>query len=260
MAGTVDLERLDDAVVRVTLNNPDKHNAVSEAMWAGLTETFSELDADHGLRCVILRGAGDKAFSAGADISEFERTRASKDLARAYGKRVHAALDLIGGCRHPVIAQIQGLCVGGGLELAATCDLRFAADGSRFGIPIKRLGLVVAYPELEGLLRLVGYANALEILLEGRLLDSDRALSIGLVNRTVAAAELEEHVLASAHAIAEGAPLVARWHKKFARRLQNPEPLGAAELDEGFDCFDTDDFRTGYRAFLAKQKPQFQGR
>jgi enoyl-CoA hydratase len=248
------------ALARVTLNQPARLNAVNNAMWQRLGEVFDELDADQSLRCVVLAGAGDKAFSVGADISEFEANRSTVEKARAYAGRTHGAMGRIAACRHPVVARIRGLCVGGGLELALTADLRIAAESARFGIPVKRLGLVVAYSELEPLLQLVGPANALEILLEGRIFGAEDALRMGLINRVVADAELDRELEATVGRIAEGAPLVARWHKKFTRRLLQPAPLTAEELDESYHCFGTEDFRAGYRAFLAKTKPEFEGR
>ena len=259
MSELVLLER-DGAIAKVTLNQPAKLNAINNRMWTRLREVFVELDRDEGLRCVILAGSGDRAFSVGADISEFEDNRSTIDKARRYHERTHAAMQVIVACRHPVIAQIRGLCVGGGLELATTCDLRICGAGVRFGIPVKRLGLVVSYAELRPLVDLIGPANALEVLLEGRIHGADEALRMGLVNRVVADAEVEREALASAARIAEGAPLVARWHKKFTRRILQPEPLSEAEMEESFHCFETEDFRAGYRAFLAKAKPEFKGR
>jgi enoyl-CoA hydratase/carnithine racemase len=177
-----------------------------------------------------------------------------------YGQRTQAALRAIGHCRHPVIAEIHGLCVGGGLELAVYADMRLCGESSRFAIPPKKLGLVVAHEELHELMHLVGYSNALEILFEGRLLDSAHALRIGLVNRVVADEQVAQNALDSARNIASGAPLVARWHKQFARRLLDPTPLTSAEVDEAYHCFDTEDFQIGYQAFLAKQKPVFKGK
>ncbi|MGI9420634.1 MAG: enoyl-CoA hydratase-related protein [Geminicoccaceae bacterium] len=249
-----------DAIATVTLNQPAKLNAVSLAMWDRLGEVFSDFDQDLDLRCVILRGAGEKAFSVGADISEFEDHRSTAAKAKAYGARTHGAMARIVNCRHPVIARIDGLCVGGGLELATTADLRICSERSRFGIPIKRLGLVVAYAELAPLIELIGPANAKEILFEGQIFGSARAYDMGLVNRVVGDDGLDDEVAATAERVAEGAPLVARWHKKFTRRLLAPEPLTAAEQDESFACFATEDFAIGYKAFLAKTKPTFRGR
>lgn len=259
MTDAVMVERT-GAIARVTLNQPDRLNAINDAMWDRLDGIFEDLDRDETLRCVVIEGAGEKAFSVGADIGEFEDNRSSVEKARLYGRRTHDAMERIVRCRHPVVAKIKGLCVGGGLEVACTCDIRIAGAGARFGIPVKRLGLVVAYDELLPLVQLVGPANAMEILLEGQIFGAERACAMGLVNRVVADDALEAEVQASAERIAEGAPLVARWHKKFTRRLMRPEPLSAEELDESYDCFGTEDFRTGYQAFLAKTTPAFRGR
>ena len=259
MTDLVRLER-EGEIAKVTLDQPAKLNAINNAMWRRLAEIFAELDGDEGLRCVILGGAGEKAFSVGADISEFEENRSSIDKARSYHERTRRSLQAVFCCRHPVIAQIRGLCVGGGLELATTCDLRICGESARFGIPVKRLGLVVSYAELKPLVELIGPANALEILLEGRIHSAADALRMGLVNKVVADAEVEHEALATAMRIAEGAPLVARWHKKFTRRLMQPEPVSAEEMDESFECFETEDFEAGYRSFLAKSKPDFKGR
>jgi enoyl-CoA hydratase/carnithine racemase len=248
------------AIATVVLNRPDKLNALTKPMWQALGEAISTLSSDDDLRCIILRGAGEKAFSPGNDIGEFASERANKAQAIAYGHVMHATLKALEECRHPLVAQIHGVCVGGGLEIAALCDLRICGESSRFGAPIKSLGLTMAYAEMAPLARLVGTATALEILLEGRIFDAAEALEKRLVTRIVPDAEVAAEACAAAERIAEGAPLVARWHRKFARRLADPRPLSAAEIDECFDCFDTEDFRIGYAAFLAKKKPVFVGR
>jgi len=173
---------------------------------------------------------------------------------------MHATAHALAECPIPLVAQIHGICVGGGLEIAALCDLRICGEGSRFGAPIKNLGLVMAYAEMAPLVRLVGPDVALEILLEGRIFDAAEAQAKGLVTRVVPDGDVAAEAAATAARIAEGAPLAARWHKKFARRLADPAPVSAAEADECFACFDTEDFREGYAAFLAKRKPQFRGR
>ncbi len=250
----------DGDIATVTLNNPAKMNAMSFAMWMRLGELMRELDADASLRAVVLRGAGEKAFAAGADISEFETTRTNARVAKEYGDKIDTAMRAVHECRHPTLAMIHGVCVGGGLEVASQCDLRICGESSRFGIPINKLGLVVAYAEMDALIDLVGRATALEILLEGRVFGAAEAKHKGLVTRVVADEKVEEESLATARRIAAGAPLVARWHKKFARRLADPRPLTESERDEGYACFDTEDYRTGFSAFLAKQKPHFSGR
>jgi enoyl-CoA hydratase len=259
MAELVLCERA-DGIATITLNRPEKLNALTRAMWLRLGEVVHELSSDDAVRCILVRGAGEKAFSPGNDISEFATDRSNKEQARAYGRVMHATAHALESCRHPLVAQIHGICVGGGLEIAAICDLRICGTSSRFGAPIKNLGLVMAYPEMAPLVRLVGSSVALEILLEGRIFDAAEAKEKGLVTRVVPDHEVAAEARASAQRIAEGAPLAARWHKKFARRLAEERALTQAEYDECFDAFDTEDFRIGYAAFLAKQKPEFKGR
>ncbi len=259
MDETILVER-DGPIATVVLNRADKLNALTRSMWQALGGAITTLSADDDLRCVIVRGAGDKAFSPGNDIGEFATARANQVQAIEYGRIMHTTAQALAECRHPLVAQIHGICVGGGLEIAALCDLRVCGESSRFGAPIKNLGLVMAYPEMAPLVRLVGASVALEILLEGRIFGATEAKEKGLVTRVVPDADVAAEARAAAERIAEGAPLVARWHKKFARRLADPRPLTEAERDECFDCFDTEDFRIGYAAFLAKQKPKFVGR
>ena len=247
-------------IATVVINRAAKLNAMTKPMWRGLGEAVGMLSEDDGLRCIILRGAGEKSFSPGNDIAEFETDRANREQAIEYGRIMHATATALEQCRHPIVAQIHGICVGGGLEIAALCDIRICGEGSRFGAPIKNLGLVMAYPEMAPLVRLVGADVALEILLEGRIFDAREAREKRLVTRVVPDDRVAAEARETAQRIAEGAPLVARWHKRFARRLHDPRPLTEAEYLEGFDCFDTEDFRIGYRAFLAKTKPDFTGR
>ncbi len=254
------LVQRDGMIATVMLNAPERLNALNKDTWESLGRVMAELSTDDDLRCVILRGAGDKAFAAGADIKEFETERTNAEQAKVYGEIVAQTMAAVAECRHPTVAMIKGACVGGGLEVAACCDLRICGQSSRFGIPIKRLGLVMAHAELEMLIALIGRARALEILLEGDVFGAEKALEMGLVNRVVADEEVEPETLATAQRIVEGAPLVARWHKKFALRLMDPRPLSEAERDEGYACFDTKDFKTGVAAFVAKKSPKFEGR
>lgn len=251
-------------IVTVVLNRPEKLNALNKAMWRRFGDVMAELDSDQDVRCVVLRGAGDKAMGPGADIAEFETERSNSQKAAEYGALMHRSMHAIRDCRHPVIALIKGLCVGGTLELALMCDIRICGEGSRFGVPINRLGLVMAHPEVEALVGLVGRSVALEILFEARVFDAAEAKDKGLVNRVVPDDQVEAEAYAAARRIADGAPLVNRWHKKFADRVlagaHSAAPLTAAELAEGYACFDTDDYNTGYQAFLAKKKPKFEGK
>ena len=254
------LVHYDGPIATVVLNRPDKLNAMTKSMWWRLGEVIEGLSGEDGLRCLVLRGAGGKAFCPGNDISEFTTNRSNPEQAKAYGDILHRTLGTLKNCRHPTVALIEGICVGGGLEIAALCDLRICGESSRFGVPINRLGLVMAYPEIAGLRDLVGPATTLEILLEGRVFGAEEALAKGLVTRIVADDRVEAEAYETAARIAAGAPLVARWHKKFLRRLERPEPLTEAERDEGYTCYETGDFRIGYRSFLEKKKPQFEGR
>jgi enoyl-CoA hydratase len=253
----------ENAVATVILNRPEKLNAINKAMWRQLGEVFRDLDQDQTLRCIIFRGAGDKALGPGADISEFLTMRNNSLQAKEYGGLMHGSMSAIRNCRHPVIARIQGLCVGGALELALMCDMRICGESSRFGVPINKLGLVMAYPEVEALLSLVGPSVALEILYEARVFGADEAKEKGLVNRVVADEEVDATVAITVQNICAGAPLVNRWHKKFIYKVADnaikSQSLTPEEKAEGFACFDTQDYQEGIRAFLAKDKPDFKG-
>jgi enoyl-CoA hydratase/carnithine racemase len=259
MSDIILVDRADD-IATVTLNRPEKLNALNKALWTAVGTVMTELGADHDLRCVVIRGAGERAFSPGADITEFETERSNLEQARVYGGLMHQAMSAIRDCQHPTIALIQGICVGGGLELACMCDLRICGESSRFGVPINRIGVIMAYPEIEALIDLVGRATALEILLEGRVFGAQEAKEKGLVTRVVPDAQVVEEGYATARRIADGAPHSNRLHKKFARRLLDPRPLTAQERDEGFASATYEDYREGYQAFVEKRKPNFKGR
>jgi len=249
-----------DGIATIWLNRPEKHNAMSLEVFGALHKVFDGLDRNPDLRCIVLRGAGGKAFSAGADISEFETVRKDKAAARAYADVSTPASAAVIACRHPTIALIEGLCVGGGFGLATLCDLRVCGEGSRFGVPVKRLGLVESAEELEFQVKKFGASAMLQILLVGDLLPAAEAYHYGIVNKVVPDGEVEAAAMAWAAKIAEGAPLTARWHKQFIYRLLDPAPLTEADRDVGFDAFDTEDFQRGYQAFLKKEKPSFVGR
>ena len=258
---SIDVTR-DGDIATVALNNPGKLNALTVAMWQQLARAMRELSVDDNLRCIVLRGAGDEAFAAGADITEFASARNNFAQGRIYHlEYVFGALQAVGECRHPTVALIRGPCVGGGLEIACQCDLRISGSSGRFGVPINRLGFAIAYGELAGLLALAGRAVAAEILLEGRIWGADEAMAKGLLTRVVPDDKVEHEAYATARRIADGAPLVARWHKRFIRRLTpHAAPLTAAEIDANFDYFNTEDYRIGYDAFINKKKPKFVGR
>jgi enoyl-CoA hydratase len=181
------------AIATIALRNPAKLNALTVAMWQALTREIETLSADDALRCVVLRGAGEQAFAAGADIAEFATVRHTVEQGRRYhGELVSGALKAIDRCRHPTIAMIHGPCVGGGLEIACQCDLRIAGESARFGVPINRLGFPIAYDELTAVLPVAGRAVALEILIEGRVWGAQEAYAKGLVARVVPDANLAD--------------------------------------------------------------------
>lgn len=259
MSADVLLSR-DGDIATVVLSNPERLNALSLPMWRRLRDIVSALHGDETVRCIVVRGAGGKAFAAGADIAEFAKERANSAQAKHYGQEVANSLRALAECRHPTVALIEGACVGGGLLVASQCDLRIANESARFGVPVKNLGLVEAYDELGAMMNVAVRPLALEILLEGRVFGAREAYEKGLVNRVVPDDKVAEEAYATARRIADGAPLAARWHKKFVRRLAEPRPLSQEEMDESYACFDTEDFREGVAAFLAKRKPKFTGR
>ena len=260
-SGAIGLQR-EGAVATVLIDNPDKLNALTVAMWQQLAVVMQQVSADDAVRCVVLRGAGEQAFAAGADIAEFATLRNNAAQGEVYHREwVYGALRAVGDCRHPTVAMIYGPCVGGGLELACQCDLRIAATSARFGVPINRLGFAIAYDELAAVLPLVGRAVALELLVEGRVWCAQEAAAKGLLTRLVSDAALATETAASVARIVAGAPMVARWQKQMIRRLTPaPQPLTDAERRANFDYFATADYRIGYDAFLAKQTPRFTGR
>src|SRR3954464_3669321 len=199
------LTHRDGPLVTITLNRPEKLNALTKPMWQRLGDTIEALSADDSVRCIVMRGAGTKAFAPGNDISEFATERSNVEQARAYGEDMRRTIEAIANCRHPVVAQIHGICVGGGLEIAGLADIRICGESSRFGVPINKLGLVMAYAEIRSLIALAGEANALEILLEGRVFDAKEAKDKGLVTRVVPDAEVANEARATAQRIADGA-------------------------------------------------------
>ena len=246
-------------IATVRLDRPEKHNVLSVRGWRSLAETLAELSGRDDVACVVVTGTGGLAFSAGSDISAFPRERDTPEDVRAYGDAIAGALRAVRCCPHPTVAVIEGICVGGGLEIAASCDLRVCGESSRFGAPINRLGLTMSYEELEPLVQLLGASPVLDILLSGELIGAERARTYGLVNRVHPDDAVLEQGYGLAARIAAGAPLVNRWHKKFVRRLHERAPLSDAERLEPHQAFATRDYREGRAAFLEKREPRFSG-
>lgn len=250
-----------DAVATVTLNRPAQRNAISFAMWGQLADLLRRLDADPAVRCIVITGAGDAAFSAGADISDFEQYRSDSDKGRSYNRAVDGLLETAAAIGTPVISMIRGFAAGGGCELAVATDLRIAAAGSRLGIPVARLGITIGHREMYGLVNLVGKGNALYILLSGRLLDADEALRIGLVNQVTPPEQLEEVTYRLAAEIAALAPLSHAVNKRTLNQVLAKPALDLTDDEAALPLtqFDTRDYQEGYRAFLEKRRPVFIG-
>ncbi|MFQ5960615.1 MAG: enoyl-CoA hydratase-related protein [Candidatus Methylomirabilales bacterium] len=252
-----------NGVAIVTINRPGQRNAVTYEMWKRLGVVMGELADDPKVRVVILRGAGTEAFSAGADIAEFEEQRRNSAMAITYHAAVEEAFKAVANLPKPTIAMVAGFCVGGGLELAISTDLRIAADNSRYGMPTAKLGIVMPHWEMSRLIRLVGAGRAMDMVLTARLVEADEALRIGLISRLVPLAEIEQYTGRVASEIAAYAPLSHRWHKQFLETVLRTPDLDGLTPDEAklpFVCFDTEDFQEGRRAFLEKRKPEFRGR
>lgn len=245
----------------ITIDNPRRMNAIDMAMWEDLPRAIADAEGDEQIRVVIVRGAGDRAFSAGADISEFETARTGKQ-AKRYDALNHAAFDAIDGCAKPTIAMVHGFCLGGGLEIALCCDLRLAARGATFGIPAAKLGVGYDPRWIRPLLASVSPSRAKEILFTGRRFRDEEALSMGLINHLHAVAQLEGAARAMADEIANNAPLSIQAAKEtidaFAR---SPHDSDLARLDALVEaCFESEDYAEGRAAFTEKRKPVFKGR
>ena len=249
-------------IATITINRPRQRNAISYEMWGDMADLVTELDRDREVRTVVFTGAGDVAFSAGADIADFDRYRADSAKGKVYNDAVDRLLEALATMDTPTISMIRGFAAGGGCELAVATDLRIAAEGSRLGIPAARLGISIGHREMRGLVSLVGKGNALYILLSGRLLEADEALRIGLVNQVTRAEELEDITYQLAGEIAALAPLSHAANKRTLNQVQAKpalDNLTREETDVPLLQFDTRDYQEGYRAFLEKRSPNFIG-
>jgi enoyl-CoA hydratase/carnithine racemase len=259
--GSVDVT-VDGAIGVVTLANPDRLNAMTLAMWGQLGAAAERLQADPDVRVVVVRGAGENAFSAGADISSFARERASSTANEAYNELYVGALRALASIRKPVLALLRGVCAGGGAGIALSCRIRFCDPGLRFSIPAGRLGIVYDEHSAAQLVEAVGASRALDILVSGRTIGAEEALAIGLVNAVFAEGTLEEEALAYARTVAEGAPLSIEAACVAVQLSLDPgnEELRLALADLERRAADSADYQEGIRAFLEKRRAVFSGR
>lgn len=251
-----------DGIATVTFNDPDKRNALSRDMQAGIPRALAAVSADPDVRVVVLRGAGDKAFVSGADISEFKEHRTEADDRAAFEQLSNATGRAWVTFDKPIIAMIRGFCIGGGLLTSLNADIRIASDDSQFGVPATRLGLGYAHAGVEALASVVGRAAAAEILFSARRLSADEALRIGLINRSVPAEQLEAEVYGLAGQIAVNAPLTVKAIKASLQELRRPvasrDTDRVAELVDA--CFRSSDYLEGQAAFAERRTPNFRGR
>jgi enoyl-CoA hydratase len=238
----------------LTISQPARRNALTVRMWQDLADRMRVLSQDDALRCVVIRGATVDAFSAGADISEFHATRATREqVIRFHETEVGGCLEAIAACPVPVVAAIRGACFGGGLEIAVACDIRIAAADARFGAPVGRMGFPMALGETESLFRLVGASVTAELLIEGRLLDARTACAKGLVTRVVETAAFDRAVAETVENVCASGILAARSHKRQIRRLmRDATPVTRIERMEVYDFAETEEYRRGVEAFLTR--------
>jgi len=254
------LAKKDGAIGWMVFNNPERRNAVSLDMWQAIPSVLENFEKDAEVRVVVLAGAGDKAFVAGADISQFEKQRSSEADVRRYEEIGEAAQAKLQTFDKPVIAMIRGYCLGAGMNIANVCDLRIAADDARFGIPAGKMGLGYRASSMKNLVDTVGAPFAREIMLTARQFSAAEALHMGLVHKVVAVAELESSARKYCEDIAANAPLTLRAAKRTIREVSKRDY--DVELCKSWvrECFESEDYVEGRRAFMEKRKPQFRGR
>jgi enoyl-CoA hydratase len=254
------IEKKDGATGWLVFNNPDRRNAVSIDMWEAIPQVLDRFAADPEVRVVVLTGAGDKAFVSGADISQFEKQRSNAEAVQHYEELAEQVQAKLQAYDKPVIARIRGYCLGGGLNIANLCDLRIASDDSRFGIPAAKMGLGYRASSMKNLVDLVGPAFAREVMITARMFSAAEALSMGLLHRVVAVDALDKTVAEYCETISANAPLTMRAAKRIIREVSKASWDVALTKAWVKECFDSDDYKEGRKAFMEKRKPAFKGR
>ena len=262
MTNEILLERR-DYVATITFNRPNQRNAIRYEGWLELRRLVEPLAVDNETRVVVFTGRGPEAFSAGADIKDFDEYRGDAIKARIYQKAFDGAINAIEALPIPTICLIKGFCIGGGCELTLATDLRVAADNARFAIPAAKLGIVIGYEEMRRLIALIGPGHASYLLMSGRLIEAKKAEDCGLVNAVVPLDDIDEFVAELASEISQLAPLSHKQHKQIMNMLKNDPQLSRLtpeQHDLPFQNFDSEDFAEGRRSFLERRKPKFKGR
>lgn len=246
----------------ITFSNPTKMNAMTVQMWAGVPQAISVFDADPEVRVIVVAGDGEKAFISGADISQFNELRASQEAQEKYEMAVTGAMNAPVNCSKPIIAKIRGFCFGGGLGMAAACDIRICTEDATFRMPAARLGLGYGHKGIKRFTDIIGLANATDIFSTARRFDAHDALRMGFVSKVCAASEFDAVVESYAKMISENAPLTVAAAKYNIRQVcahpDEQDIAGAVRMVE--KCFASEDFKEGRAAFLEKRQAQFKGR
>jgi enoyl-CoA hydratase/carnithine racemase len=252
----------DGSTLQIQFNNPERHNALSVDMWEAITPLLNIAENDERIRLVVFSGAGEKAFVSGADITQFEDMRAAKEAVARYELMAEQALMGIYNFSKPTLARIKGYCIGGGVNVAMSCDIRIAADDSIFSIPAARLGLGYRYSALKNLVDLVGPAVAKDLFFTARRINAAEALDVGLITRISESGRLDELETEYKKALAENAPITVCAGKAIITQILKPSP----EVDHEYcrqlikNCFESEDYAEGRRAFMEKRKPVFRGK
>jgi enoyl-CoA hydratase/carnithine racemase len=260
MADSIVLD-ISDAVATITLNRPDVRNAFNVAMWQALGEAVEEAGGIEGVRAIVIKGAGDKAFAAGADVKEFDTHRSNVLQSQRYSRMLETSLGAIHDVPQPVIAMIRGYCVGGGCELANACDIRIAAEDARIGITPAKLGIILGFEEVRQLVALMGAGKAKELLFTGRLMDAQEALRVGWLNHVVPVDELESFTQQFVESFIHNAPLTIEAAKRAVNAcLPGPDGhLVMQQIESYVRGFAGRDYQEGVASFREKRKPEFTG-